>query len=457
MRPLELISLVFIGISIYLLIYKKDEKNFLPALFFSILLIIFQYYFEGFRWQLNFALFLLPFLYFQYKLSFHRFLFFKILTSIWFLTSLIVPVLIPVFSLPEPAGAHDIGTETFYWKDTTRLEWFTEEDSLDVRKLIVQAWYPGKKDPQSQPEPYLDYIKLRSKTMAQAGKIPSFFPTHLEHVKTNNFRNINIAKQKDEKLPVLIFSHGITGSRLLHQILFESLASKGIVVFALDHSYDANISIFPDSTIADYRSDLTGNTDSLQLRKKQINTRAEDISFVFDQIEKIQKNKIISKLNNSLDLNKISVGGHSYGGATAIYASSLDNRIISCIALDGWFSPLPDEVISSGINIPILCLGRPSWENSDYPLNYDKLKALIKNSKSDKFNIFIKNTLHLDFTDIPVFSPLIKYVMDVGSNPRHLSTNLVNDISFLFLERTISRRYSENLENYLNNKIFIRK
>ena len=101
-------------------------------------------------------------------------------------------MLIPVFSLPEPAGAHDIGTETFYWKDTTRLEWFTEEDSLDVRKLIVQAWYPGKKDPQSQPEPYLDYIKLRSKTMAQAGKIPSFFPTHLEHVKTNNFRNINI-------------------------------------------------------------------------------------------------------------------------------------------------------------------------------------------------------------------------------------------------------------------------
>ena len=82
MRPLELISLVFIGISIYLLIYKKDEKNFLPALVFSILLIIFQYYFEGFRWQLNFALFLLPFLYFQYKLSFHRFLFLKILTSI---------------------------------------------------------------------------------------------------------------------------------------------------------------------------------------------------------------------------------------------------------------------------------------------------------------------------------------------------------------------------------------
>lgn len=454
MRPLELISLVLIGISIYLLIFKKDEKNFLPALFAAIIFIIFQYYLEGFRWQLNLALFLLPSLYLQYRFSWYKFIFFKTLTVIWFLISLLVPLLIPVFSLPVPDGSYDVGTETFYWRDTTRLEWFTKEDSLDVRKLIVQTWYPGNREGQNNAEPYLDYIKLRSKTMAEAGKIPSFFPTHLKYVKTNSFKNINIVKEKNKKLPILIFSHGITGSRLLHQILFESLASKGYVVFALDHSYDANISIFPDSTVADYRSDLTGNPDSLQIREKQINTRAKDISFVINKIEKIQENKISSELNNSLDLNKISVGGHSYGGATAIYASTLDNRIVSCLALDGWFSPLPDEVISSGVQIPILCLGRPSWKDSDYPLNYDKLKTLIENSKSDKFNIFMKNTLHLDFTDIPVFSPLIRYVMDVGSNPHHVSINSVNDVSFLFLEKTINLQLSESLEKYLDDKIF---
>lgn len=454
MRPLELISLVLIGISIYLLIFKKDEKNFLPALFAAIIFTIFQYYLEGFRWQLNLALFLLPSLYLQYRFSWYQLIFLKTLTVVWFLVSLLVPLLIPVFSLPVPDGSYDVGTETFYWKDTTRLEWFTKEDSLDVRKLIVQTWYPGNREGQNNAEPYLDYIKLRSKTMAEAGKIPSFFPTHLKHVKTNSFKNINIVKEKNKKLPILIFSHGITGSRLLHQILFESLASKGYVVFALDHSYDANISIFPDSTFADYRSDLTGNPDSLQIRKKQINTRAKDISFVINKIEKIQENKVSSELNNSLDLTKISVGGHSYGGATAIYASTLDNRIVSCLALDGWFSPLPDEVISSGVQIPILCLGRPSWKDSDYPLNYDKLETLLDNSKSDKFNIFMTNTLHLDFTDIPVFSPLIRYVMDVGSNPHHISINSVNDISFLFLEKTINRQLSESLEKYLDDKIF---
>jgi pimeloyl-ACP methyl ester carboxylesterase len=454
MRPLEVISIVLIGISIYLLIFKKDEKNFLPILFFAILLTILQYYFEGFRWQLNFALFLLPFLYIQYRFSLYNFLFLKILTGVWFLTSLATPILIPVFSLPEPNGVYDIGTETFYWKDTTRLEWFTNNDSSDIRKLIVQVWYPGEKENYRIPEPYFDYINLRSKTMAEAGKIPSFFPTHLKYVKTNTYKNINVIKNDGKKLPVLIFSHGITGSRLLHQILFESLASRGYAVFALDHSYDSNVSIFPDSTFADYRSDLTGHIDSLELRKKQISTRTKDISFVIDKIEEIQENKVVSKLNKALNLNKISVGGHSYGGATAIYASSLDNRIIKCLVLDGWFSPLPDEVITSGVQIPLLCLGRPSWKDSDYPLNYDKLEALIDNSKSDKFNIFMKNTLHLDFTDIPIFSPLIRYVMDVGSNPSHVSINSVNDISFLFLERTMNSQLSENLEKYLNSRVF---
>ena len=69
----------------------------------------------------------------------------------------------------------------------------------------------------------------------------------------------------------------------------------------------------------------------------------------------------------------------------------------------------------------------------------------------------MKNTLHLDFTDIPVFSPLIRYVMDVGSNPSHVSINSVNDISFLFLEKATNRQLSENLEKYLDNKIFTQK
>jgi pimeloyl-ACP methyl ester carboxylesterase len=454
MRPLETISLLLIGASIYLLIFKKDERKFLASLFFSILCVILQYYIEGFRWQLNFALFIMPFIYLRFKLFDNRSVVLNTITITWFFLAVFIPYIIPVFDLPKPDGEYDIGTELFCWTDSTRSEWFTKEDSTDFRKLVIQSWYPGKKKNLSQRNSYMNYMDLRAKTMAKAGKIPSFLPKHLEYVKSNSFKNIPV-RNSDQKLPVIIFSHGITGSRLLHQALFESLASQGYVIFAINHSYDANITIYPDSSIADYRSDLTGHPDSLLIRKKQIITRTNDITFLINQLEKIESKKTTSLLYNQLDLTKIAIAGHSYGGATAIFASSLDNRIKSCFVLDGWFSPLPDKIVTSGLDIPLFCIGRPSWDDSDYPSNYKNLELLLNASTSQKFHVFIKNSLHLDFTDIPLFSPVIKYVMDVGKNSPEKSIKIINDLAFLFFEKTLYEKKNIDLNNYLKDNVFI--
>ena len=454
MRPLETISLLLIGASIYLLIFKKDEKKFLATLFFSILGVISQYYVEGIRWQFNLAIFILPFIYLRFKLFSRKNIALNTITIIWFFLASFIPYIIPVFNLPILDGESEVGTELFCWTDSTRSEWFTEEDSTDFRKLVVQSWYPGEKERLSEPEPYMNYMALRAKTMAEAGKIPSFLPTHLEYVKSNSFKSIPV-KSSDQKLPILIFSHGITGSRLLHQALFESLASKGYAVFAINHSYDANITIYPDSSIAEYRSDLTGHPDSLSIRRNQIITRTKDIVFLINELEGIESKKTTSILFNHLDLTKIAIAGHSYGGATAIFASSLDNRIKSCLVLDGWFSPLPDKVTTSGLNIPLFCIGRPSWDDSDYPSNYKNLEVLLNASTSQKFHIFIKNSLHLDYTDIPLFSPVIKYVMDVGKNPPIKSIKIINDLAFLFFEKTLYEKKNIDLNNYLKDNVFI--
>ena len=455
MRPLETISLFLIGVSIYLLIFKKDEKKFLATLFFSIFGVILQYYIEGFRWQFNLALFILPFIYLRVKFFKQKNIVLNTITIIWFFLAAFIPYIIPVFDLPDPDGECEIGTRLFCWTDSTRSEWFTNEDSTDFRKLVVQSWYPGEKKNKSDPEPYMNYMALRAKTMAEAGKIPSFLPTHLGYVKSNSFKNIPV-KILDQKLPVLIFSHGITGSRLLHQALFEHLASQGYAVFAINHSYDANITIYPDSSIADYRSDLTGHPDSLSIRKNQIITRTKDIIFLINKLEEIGSEKTNSILFNHLDLTKIAIAGHSYGGATAIFASKLDNRIKSCFVLDGWFSPLPEEVMNSGLNIPLFCIGRPSWDDSDYPSNYKNLEMLLSASTSQIFHVFVKNSLHLDYTDIPLFSPIIKYVMDVGENPPMKSIKIINDLAFLFLEKTLYENKNIDLNNYLTDKIFIK-
>ena len=453
MRPLEILTLILIAGTLTALFTHKERKTFLYLLFAAIGAMFLQYFLEGQRWQFALAVYLLPALY-----IFHLFQKTKIntvtkgLLSVWFTFSVLLPWIIPVFTLPNPSGIYDVGTETFHWVDSTRLEWFTDESPNDVREIIVQVWYPAYKNAEMNPEPYLDFIDLRAKTLAGAGAISEFLPRHLNHIYTNSFKNIPIIKS-DQLMPVVVFSHGITGTRHLHQALYEFLVSRGFIVIAPDHSFDANLTIFPDGHLADYRSNITGHTDSVNVRTMQMNTRVADISFILDQLVKIQSGKIDAQINAKIDLERIAVGGHSYGGSTATVVSQRDDRIKACFVLDSWISPIPQETIDDGIHIPFLFMGRPTWEGSDYPGNYPRLDNLMAHSSNPKYRLIIKGTKHLDYSDIPLFSPIIGYVLDVGSNPADLTVSLINELVHGFLVKHLLAESDHSFDDSINNEL----
>jgi len=455
MRPFEILTLILIAGTLVALFTHKERQVFLYLLFGSIVVMFLQYFLEGHRWQFALAVYLLPAMY-----TFHRFqqpsinIITKGFLSVWFFLAVLLPWIIPVFSLPTPEGPYSIGTEIFHWVDSSRTEWFTDEDPNDMREIIVQVWYPAKMSNDLKPEPYLDFIDLRAKTLAGAGAIPEFFPSHLNHIFTNSFKNIPIIKS-DQSMPVVVFSHGITGTRHLHQALYEHLVSHGYIVVAPDHSFDANLTIFPDGHIANYRSNITGHPDSLNVRIMQMDTRATDISFILDQIEKMQSGEIESKINGKIDLEKLAIGGHSYGGSTAMVASHRDNRVKACFVLDGWVSPIPQNTIDEGINIPFFFMGRPSWDGSDYPQNYPRLDSFFTHSSGSKYRLIIKETEHLDFSDIPLFSPIIGSVLDVGSLTSAVSIPLLNGLVYQFLEKYLRRVESSKFDSTLQNNLII--
>jgi len=452
-RPLEILTLILIAGTLTAIFTHKERKIFLYLLFAAIGAMLLQYFLEGQRWQFVPAVYLLPALY-----IFHRFQKTKINTitkgflSGWFGLAVLLPWLIPVFALPNPGGSYSVGTETFHWVDSSRMEWFTDENLNDVREIIVQVWYPAFKNAEINPEPYLDFIDLRAKTLAGAGAIPEFFPGHLNHIYTNSFKNIPIIKS-DQLMPVVIFSHGITGTRHLHQALYEFLVSRGFIVMALDHSFDANLTIFPDGHLADYRSDITGHPDSANVRTLQMNTRVADISFILDQLDKIQSGKIKSQINAKINLERVAVGGHSYGGSTATVVSQRDDRIKACFVLDSWISPIPQETIDDGVHIPFLFMGRPTWDGSDYPGNYPRLDSLMAHSSNPKYRLIIRGTKHLDYSDIPLFSPIIGYVLDVGSNPAELTVSLINGLVHGFLVKHLLGESNDIFDSEIDNDL----
>ena len=165
MRPLETLSLILLFITLLFLFFNRKRTYFLSLLFLTIVISILQYFTEGLRWQFYIFIYFLPAIYFYHiKQKEHILSIVKVFFSFWFLLAFVVPYIIPVFSLPSPQGKDFVGTETFHWVDSSRLEWFTKEKSNDYREIMAQIWYPGSHHQNKKVEPYMDFIKLRSKT-----------------------------------------------------------------------------------------------------------------------------------------------------------------------------------------------------------------------------------------------------------------------------------------------------
>jgi len=65
---------------------------------------------------------------------------------------------------------------------------------------------------------------------------------------------------------------------------------------AMDHPYDAYVTVFADGSIAEFRSGLrdgASDKEFWEVRLPQINTRAADLSFMLDKIEDLKETEDI--------------------------------------------------------------------------------------------------------------------------------------------------------------------
>ena len=67
-----------------------------------------------------------------------------------------------------------------------------------------------------------------------------------------------------------------------------------------------------------------------------------------------------SPLFRKVDLSRISVLGHSFGGAAAVMLAQMDPRITSAILLDPWMWPLGRESTEAGVPCPLLVFEAPA-------------------------------------------------------------------------------------------------
>ncbi len=441
MQPLEIIFFLLLLFSMGAFFSSAErQRYFWKTILLTVIAGGIQWLAEGYRWQMvpgyGFLLILA-----LTSLKPPVKLYFKIILTLFFVIAALPSLILPVIELPVPTGPHSIGTHTYHWVDRSREEWFTEKNFRDARQLMVQIWYPAAPEEGDNPVPYFDYPEIRGPALAAAGNFPSFTLAYQHLTKTHSYADAPVAN--GGPFPVLILSHGLSGIRFYHTALIEELVSRGYVVVAPNHPYDANVTIFPDGSSADYRSDIgpkVVNKDSVRIRHRQLNTRVEDIRFILDQMEKVESGNTQSLLSRHLDLEKVGVLGHSFGGATSVEASGRDARIKACLALDSWSLAMADSTIERGLEQPLLYMGRPIWPDSR---NDARIRSLLENNSSPAYHLTLEETHHFDYTDIPLFSPFLKYVGKSGEIPGRRVVEIVNRYTVEFFDMNLRGLESE--------------
>ena len=167
-------------------------------------------------------------------------------------------------------------------------------------------------------------------------------------------------------LPTVVFSHGLGSNRTAYAGLCSRVAASGRVVAAVEH-LDGTAGCATDGNtgaVAFYRH----SKGTHAVRRPQVLQRVAEVRATLDLLHDLDAGRPLpggaaappGGLARLLDLEDVSVAGHSMGGATAVLAASADARFKACIAMDPYL--LPTDLDDRASAVPLCVLMSHKWQ-----------------------------------------------------------------------------------------------
>jgi hypothetical protein len=308
-------------------------------------------------------------------------------------------------TLPTPTGSYAVGRTEYDWTDQSRIDTLAPHAGTK-RELVVWAWYPAVHQAHGQRASYLPqkWGQLSDQERDFLG-LP-FIQTN-DSIQTNSIEHAPLATQA-ERYPVLIFEPGMGNISAQYTALLEDLASDGYIIFAISPTYSANMVVFPDGRVASATSagSLDDNVGLQAAGDQLVPVWAKDVSFVMDKLDMLNT-KAGDMFSKHLDLTRLGVFGHSFGGATAVQVCHLDARCKAGIDLDG---VLFGDVVQTGLDKPFMVIQHDTGVCSDSDcrsFQREIQSTLHPVPHGASYNLSIKGTEHFNFSDYAAyFSPL---------------------------------------------------
>ncbi len=317
-------------------------------------------------------------------------------------------------ALPRPTGPYGVGRVEYDWVDPMRADPFAPARTRGgKRELAVWMWYPTAPGAGAAPAPYLPPTWGNARE-ADRGAWALLYQ-RIGAVRAHAVARAPVAAAPT-RFPVVVFEPGLGSLPTDYTTLLEDLASHGYVVVGITPTDSAEVVVFPDGRVvpsvdaAREPSAQGGALDALTT------VWARDIRFVLDRLHTLDGDAR-DPLAGHLDLARISVFGHSFGGAAAAEACRVDRRCQAGIDIDG--DPF-GAVARVGLHQPFMFLmGDDFWDGScDTLCRHARrgLATIYASAGVGHYEATIRGAQHFNFMDDAVlFAPLDKPVGLLGS------------------------------------------
>ncbi|WVF67465.1 hypothetical protein IAT40_002221 [Kwoniella sp. CBS 6097] len=290
--------------------------------------------------------------------------------------------------------------------------------------------------------------------------------------------------------PLVIFSHGLAGTRHTYSQFCAGLASEGYVVLALEHRDGSGPAVclpssegtgggaeldkrdtkeggvMNESRVMHYirQSDLKwaeGEDKSLtQLRTLQLDIRSREIYEAYHSFKKLltpntslpnaplsdsaldkkgiaKRDEWIKTLQGRVDAEDLRLTGHSFGGGTVLHILQTPSPdpllpslpIKQAIALDPWLEPIPLPSSSTKAHPampPLLVINSIGF--TEWSVHFKRLLGMIK--EADGWLMSIQGVGHQSFSDFPLLDPR-------SHAQAKLLLNKIHDLSTAFLNHNL--------------------
>ena len=362
----------------------------------------------------------------------------------------------PVPNLPKPSGEHPVGVRDFDLTDTSRRGVFAAQPG-EARRLLARVWYPAEQVEGLSPRPYFSdrEAETTARGLGTAISLPFFFQ-YLAHASTNSFENAPLLADAANQ-PTVIYSHGYTSFAGQNTALMEALASRGYLVYSIQHTYDSSAVVFSDGEVADMDPDLIktmremaeamttsseamGNqiqafvAPSFDARREatqasyaqaiatgqRIASQSADVwradrIFVHDQLESGLVPESVAEIVAASDLSRTGQMGMSFGGSTTGGVCMVDSRCAAAVNLDGGdyhftpfhrTMPVPFLMIYSDFDkIAAQVSGDPNAVGHGFnDFSYERHETA--GLRPDIYRLMVRDLAHLGLSDLPLFMRL---------------------------------------------------